>query len=100
MTGLTFPDLSASPILWVTSALAALGVGYIAGLLHFHSLRIVARRLTAGDWSAVFLQLGRIMALGGLLWFFALGGAHLLLAAAGGILLARSRVLARSRADE
>lgn len=95
MNAFAIADLSEFPGMWIASALAALVIGYGAGILHFRSLHSVARRLVAGDLTAVGLQLVRLLALGGLLCLFALGGAHLLLAAAGGVFLARGRVLAR-----
>ncbi len=93
-------DLSVFSPAWLAATVAALGVGYFAGLLHFRSLYAIARRLTAGDRTAVGLQLLRLLALAGLLWLFALGGAHLLLGAAGGIFLARARVLSKNGLNE
>ncbi|SEQ59808.1 ATP synthase subunit I [Thalassovita taeanensis] len=85
------------PGAWVVLALAALPVGYLAGVVHFRTLDVVAHRLVSGDMTAVFLQVARLAVLGGLLWVFAMFGASALIAGAGGVLLARGRVLARCR---
>lgn len=87
-----------SPV-WFALALAGLVVGYGAGLLHFRSLKTVARRFVEGDWWAVLLQIARFAALGVLLYLFARLGAQVLLAGAAGILLARRRVLAQTEAE-
>jgi len=83
---------------WFALGLAGLVVGFGAGLVHFRSLHTVARRFVAGDWTAALLQVGRLAALGVLLYIFARLGAQVLLAGAAGILLARRRVLAREEA--
>lgn len=81
--------------LWLAAFVAGLG----AGFLHFHTLAAVTRRMVRGDLSAVALQLGRLAALGIFLWLLARLGAPYLLAGAAGVLVARSRVLARARAN-
>lgn len=91
---LVFP----SPV-WFAAALVALAVGYGAGLVHFRSLKAVAKRLADGDWTAVFWQVGRLVLLGFVLFLFTRWGAHVLIAGAAGILLARRRVLARTGAE-
>ena len=96
MTDILTTLQSAFPGGWVL-ALPALGLGYLAGLLHFRSLALVADRLVAGDLTAVALQCGRLAALGGFLWLLVLLGAVPLVAATAGLLLARSRVLAGAR---
>ena len=62
-------------------------------------VQAVARRFVEGDWTAVLLQIGRLVALGVLLYLFARIGAQVLLAGAAGILLARRRVLAQAEAE-
>ena len=79
--------------------IAVLAAGYGAGLLHFTSLEAVARRMIGGRLSAVALQIGRLAALGLFLWLLARLGTAELLAGTVGILLARSRVLARARTE-
>jgi F1F0 ATPase subunit 2 len=69
--------------------------GLVAGQVHFWSLNIVTRRLVAGDMSAVVLQLLRFVVLGTALYGLASIGALVLISAAFGILLARSRVLSK-----
>ena len=86
-------------ILTAARLLAVLAAGYGAGLLHFTSLEAVARRMIGGRLSAFALQIGRLVALGLFLWLLARLGAPDLLAGTAGILLARSRVLARARRD-
>ncbi len=82
------PDLGA-PILAFLAGLAGLGAGW----LHFASLEWVANRIVEGRLSAVGVQLGRLVLLGGVLFLFAQGGALVLLAGAAGILLGRFIVL-------
>ena len=84
---------------WFVSAFLGLAAGYVAGLVHFRTLKGVARRLAAGELSAVFLQLGRLAMLGGVLFLLALWGAQVLLPGAAGVFLARRRVLARAEAE-
>lgn len=79
--------------------LAAFAAGLGAGFLHFFTLAAVARRMVRGEDWAVALQLGRLVALGIFLWLLALLGAPYLLAGAAGVLVARSRVLSRARAN-
>ena len=98
MTETLGPSLTDFPGAWLLLSIIAIGVGYVAGTLHFRSLEAVASRLLAGEMSAVLLQVGRLAALGGLFWLFALVGAPALIAGAGGVLVARARVLARFRA--
>ena len=86
-------------ILAAARLLAVLAAGYGAGLLHFTSLEAVARRMIGGRLSAVALQIGRLAALGLFLWLLARLGTAELLAGTVGILLARSRVLARARTE-
>ena len=85
--------------LWFVSIAVGLGIGYAAGLLHFRSLKAVARRLASGDLTAIALQLGRLALLGAVLFVLALYGAQALLAGAAGVLLARRRVLAQAEAE-
>lgn len=85
---------------WIASIPVALFLGYAAGLVHFRSLRAVARRLAAGEVSAVALQLGRLVVLGGLLFVMALFGAQALLAGAAGVIAARRRILAQAEAEQ
>ena len=81
---------------WIAMAVSlGLLAGFLAGLVHFWSLNIVMRRLVAGDMSAVALQLLRFAALGTALYGLASIGALVLISAAFGILLARSRVLSK-----
>ncbi len=96
MTAVALPEFPIWSAGWFAAALVAFAVGYAAGLLHFRSLRSVARRLIGGDWTAVGLQLLRLALLGGLLLLLVQGGAHLLLAGTAGVLLARHRVLTTS----
>ncbi|PHP66987.1 hypothetical protein CSC94_10540 [Zhengella mangrovi] len=84
--------------LWFLAGLAGFAAGYLAGLLHFRLLGSVADRLVRGDWQAVPLQLGRMALLVAFLGLTMLAGAHALIAATAGIVLARNRVLARERA--
>lgn len=92
-------DLAFLSPAWIVSAFVGLAIGYVAGLAHFRTLKGVARRLAAGEMSAVFLQLGRLALLGGLLFLLALWGAQVLLPGAAGVLLARRRVLAQAEAE-
>ena len=78
--------------------LVVLATGYGVGFLHFTTLEAVARRIVRGNLSAVALQIGRLVILGLFLWLLARLGALDLLAGAAGVLVARSRVLARARA--
>ena len=75
------------------AGLAGLGAGW----LHFASLEWVANRIVEGRLSAIGLQLGRIVLLGGILFLFAQGGALVLIAGAAGILLGRAIVLKGAR---
>lgn len=86
------PDLS-DLIFTLLAALAGLGAGW----LHFASLEWVANRIVEGRLSAVGIQLGRLLLLGGILFLFAQGGALILLAGAAGILLGRFIVLRGAR---
>ena len=92
-------DLTAFSPAWIAAALIALAVGYGAGLFHFRSLRTVTKRLVDGDWTAVLIQVARLAVLGGLLFLFTRWGAHVLIAGAAGILLARRRVLSQTEAE-
>lgn len=80
---------------WVMPAVAGLVGGYVAGTVHFRTLRKVTDDLVAGDArTAVLLQITRLAVLAGLLTGAAiLGGGMMLVAATGGIMLARARVL-------
>lgn len=81
---------------WLLALLAALaGVG--AGWLQFRSLRAVADRIVGGDPRALALQLLRLGAMTGFLLLAAQGGASVLLAAAGGVLVGRWLVLRAAR---
>ena len=62
------PDVS-SLIFALLAGLAGLGAGW----LHFASLEWVANRIVEGRLSAIGLQLGRIVLLGGILFLFAQG---------------------------
>jgi N-ATPase, AtpR subunit len=95
MTDFVLQDFAHSPAIWVAAHLLALAGGYFAGIIHFRSLRIVTRRLMAGDWTAVVLQFARLVGLGAMLWLFAQWDAYALLAAAAGIVMGRGRVLSR-----
>ncbi|MBB41416.1 ATP synthase subunit I [Hyphomonas adhaerens] len=86
------PDVS-SLIFALLAGLAGLGAGW----LHFASLEWVANRIVEGRLSAIGLQLGRIVLLGGILFLFAQGGALVLIAGAAGILLGRAIVLKGAR---
>ncbi|KCZ86219.1 hypothetical protein HAD_11050 [Hyphomonas adhaerens MHS-3] len=86
------PDVS-SLIFALLAGLAGLGAGW----LHFASLEWVANRIVEGRLSAIGLQLGRIVLLGGILFLFAQGGALVLIAGAAGILLGRVIVLRGAR---
>lgn len=97
MTDWLTHSLTAVPGAWLVLPLAALGIGYGVGIVHFRSLEGVARRIVAGDRRAVAVQLGRLLLLGAVLGLFALFGAATLLAGAIGVLVARARVLARVR---
>ena len=77
---------------WAMTLLAAL-VGLGAGWLHFASLRALAPQIIGGERRAIFLQVARLLVLGFLLFLAAKAGAFPLLAAAGGILIARAFVL-------
>jgi hypothetical protein len=92
-------DIAAFSPAWFAIALAGLVLGFGAGLLHFHSLHAVARRFVAGDWTAALLQIARLALLGVLFYLFARIGAHVLIAGAAGVLLARRRVLSQVEAD-
>ena len=96
MTDLFGIDLTLVDMARMVMVLAA---GYLAGLVHFSTLETVARRIVGGQLSAVALQIGRLAALGLFLFLLARLGAAELLAGGAGILLARSRVLARVRAE-
>ena len=82
---------------WLFLPLVTFAVGYIAGMVHFRSLEAIVHRLVAGELTAVFLQIGRLAALGVVLWLFALLGAPELIAGACGVLFARARVIALFR---
>jgi hypothetical protein len=84
---------------WFASIVIGLAIGFAAGLLHFRSLKSVARRLANGDLTAIVLQLGRLALLGAVLFLMALYGAQALLAGAAGVFFARRRVLAQSDAE-
>ena len=84
---------------WFASIVIGLAIGFAAGLLHFRSLKSVARRLANGDLTAIMLQLGRLALLGAVLFLMALFGAQALLAGAAGVFFARRRVLAQSDAE-
>ena len=84
---------------WFASIVIGLAIGFAAGLLHFRSLKSVARRLANGDLTAILLQLGRLALLGAVLFLMALFGAQALLAGAAGVFFARRRVLAQSDAE-
>lgn len=86
------PDVS-SLMFALLAGLAGLGAGW----LHFASLEWVANRIVEGRLSAIGLQLGRIVLLGGILFLFAQGGALVLIAGAAGILLGRAIVLKGAR---
>ena len=86
------PDAS-SLIFSLLAGLAGLGVGW----LHFASLEWVANRIVEGRLSAIGLQLGRLVLLGGILFLFAQGGALVLIAGTAGILLGRAIVLKGAR---
>jgi hypothetical protein len=100
MSFLQQQDMAAFSPMWIAAALAALAIGYGAGIVHFRTLKSVARRFVAGDLTAVALQIARLAALGLLLYLFARLGAHVLIAGAAGILLARRRVLSRTEAEQ
>ena len=85
------PDVT-TLILAVLAALAGAGIGW----LHFSSLERVAEMIVAGRLSAIGLQLGRLVLLGGVLWLFAQGGALVLLAGAAGVLAGRAIVMRRA----
>jgi hypothetical protein len=70
-------------------------VGYAAGVAHVRSLRRVTDLFLAGRGLAIVLQVGRFIALGGILLLAALGGAPVLLVTAAGVLVGRSRALRR-----
>lgn len=97
MTDWLTESLTAFPGARLVLPLAALGIGFGVGTLHFRSLESVARRIVAGDRRAVALQLGRLVLLGTVLASFALIGASTLIAGAAGVLVARARVLSRGR---
>ena len=82
------PDMNAL-LLALLAGLAGTGAGW----LHFASLEWVANRIVEGQLSAVGIQLGRLVLLGGILFLFAQGGALVLLTGAAGILLSRFIVL-------
>lgn len=86
------PFLSAA---WFVSVAAGLAIGYGAGLVHFITLKSIARRIVDGDWTAVILQVGRLAGLTVVLVLLSLAGAQALLAGTAGILLARRRILKR-----
>lgn len=86
--------------LWFVIATAALACGYVAGLIHFRSLRRVAGGLAAGDWRAALLQILRMAILTVFLFAVTFAGAQALLAATAGIVLARHRVIRRSEAPQ
>lgn len=86
------PDVSAF-IFALLASLAGLGAGW----LHFASLEWVANRIVEGRLSAIGLQLGRLVLLGGILFLFAQGGALVLIAGTAGILLGRAIVLKGAR---
>ncbi|MCC0018768.1 MAG: hypothetical protein H6887_06215 [Hoeflea sp.] len=96
MTDFSGFDLS---LVDVVRLLAVLAAGYGAGLVHFATLETVARRIAGGRLSAVALQIGRLAALGLFLFLLVKLGAIELLLGSAGIMLARSRVLARVRAE-
>lgn len=96
MTDFSGIDLS---LVDVVRLLAVLAAGYGAGLVHFTTLETVARRITGGRLSAVALQIGRLAVLGLFLFLLVKLGATELLVGSAGIMLARSRVLARVRAE-
>lgn len=87
-----------SPV-WFVSIAVGLAVGYVAGLLHFRSLKGVARRLARGDWTAIAIQMARLALLGVLLFILTRWGAQTLLAGTAGIFLARRRVLAKAESE-
>lgn len=89
-------DFADFPLITILQTLACLAAGYGAGLLHFRTLETVAERFIRGQLSAVALQLLRLAVLALFLWLVARLGALALIAATAGIVLARSRVLARA----
>ncbi|MFZ2102742.1 MAG: ATP synthase subunit I [Oricola sp.] len=92
-------DLVSFSPAWFAAALVGLAVGYGAGLLHFRSLKTVAKRIVDGDWTAVLLQVARLAALGLVLFLLTRWGGHVLIAGAAGILLARRRVIAQTGSE-
>ncbi len=100
MTDQVADILTALPGAWLVLLLAALGTGFGVGIFHFRSLEGVARRIVAGDQTAVALQLGRLAVLGAVLALLAMIGAPTLIAGAAGVLVARALVLSRVRGVE
>ncbi|WP_347311803.1 N-ATPase subunit AtpR [Defluviimonas sp. SAOS-178_SWC] len=92
-----FQTIATFPGAWLVLPLVAFGIGYIAGAVHFRALEGIARRIVAGDLRAIALQVGRMVLLGAMLAVLALIGAPTLIAGAAGVLLARARVLSRTR---
>lgn len=76
----------------VIAIIAAL-VGFLAGCLHFWSLRLVTDRLVAGQMSAVALQMARLAGLALFLYICTRFGAWALLGAGVGVLGGRAVVL-------
>lgn len=74
-------------------AFMAVPAGAVVGWLHFRSLRSVADLIVGGNRRALVLQLLRLAGMTGFLVLAAQGGAPVLLAAAGGILLGRWQIL-------
>jgi hypothetical protein len=84
---------------WVIPALAGGGGGYLAGIVHFKTLKTVTDRFLDGDITAVAFQAVRFVVLSGALFIAVIwGGAIALLAATVGLMLAKFRVLASERA--
>lgn len=78
--------------------LFGLFAGFLAGLFHFKSLKVVVRRMMKGDW-AIALQIFRFAALGGVLWGLALMGGYVVVAGLVGIMLARVLIVTEKGAE-
>ena len=78
--------------------LFGLTVGFLAGLFHFKSLKVVVRRMMKGDW-AIALQIFRFGTLGAVLWGLALMGGYVVVAGLVGIMLARVLIVTKKGAE-
>ena len=76
------------------AAIFGLVVGFLLGLFHFRSLKVVVARMAGGNWP-IALQILRFGILAAVFWGLALMGAHVLIAGLVGIMLARALVLGR-----